>query len=158
MKSTEKSPKTMDPPTQPRRTVTFGFDENGSFLTTRHIYPYEHTTAMTINIVNDTGNINDITHTFHYRVLKVRETLKSIQRNKPTSLPLKIFINKINLLAQISDEEIEHEESLEDIEKEMNEWGFVTDNIVNLTIQDDINCVNKVFIRVKNDKHISSSV
>jgi hypothetical protein len=142
----------------PRRRVTFGFDENGSFLTTRYTYPYEYETSHPINIVNNTGNTDDNSHTFMYRVRFIRNTLKDLQKKTPTSLPLKVFMKEINKLAKITDEELEDEEALDDLHKQMLSHGIDVDAPIKASVQDDTKILCKRIKKIKIDKVLSSSV
>jgi len=148
------------PPQSPplRRSVTFGFDKNGSFLTTRYIYPYEYETPILINIINNTGNTHDNSHTFMYRVRIVRNALKDLQKKTPSSLPLKVFMKEINKLAKITNEEIEDEETLDDLQKQMLVYGIDIDDLIKPSLQDDTKILCNRIKNIKIEKALSSSV
>ena len=141
-----------------RRSVTFSFDENGSFLTTRYTYLYEYETSHPINIVNNTGNIDDNSHTFMYRVRIVRNALKALQKKTPSSLPLKVFMKEIDKLAKITNEEIEDEETLDDLQKQMLAYDIDIDAPIKPSVQDDTKILCKSIKKIKIDKSFSSSV
>jgi hypothetical protein len=98
--------------------VSWAFDENGSFKITKYVYPHELETPNIVNIVNDSGDENDLSHTFKVRIEKLYDKIKDIRKEKEPLISFKLYdLLMLNMSYHYENEDEEWLELMEDFVK-----------------------------------------